>query len=230
MYPISSFSIVVLLIFTGCATHRKTEAPRSYEAKVELAEKALAREETFEARQWLMQAFQIKPQGAEAQELMAKVIDKEIAKEKFLSEKHLPEELTPEEKTLQIKTWLERCQSFLEIGEFDEALLACDQVFLFDPENSEASRLMDKIRTKAKKDKGEESLFLQEIYQEEINKRIDRYIAQAEEWLNEGRTGAARLAVEKILLLDSENTRGQKLLERLDKEEDAQVLQELGIQ
>ncbi len=126
------------------------------------------------------------------------------------------EELTPQEISLEVKTWLERSRGFLEGNRFDEALQAAEQAFLFDPENLEASRLVDEIKLKAREEGAEESVFLQQLYQEEIEGRIRHYSEEADAWMKAGRWGAARMAVEKILFLDPDNFEGQRLLAVLE--------------
>ena len=212
--------IAAVLLTVSCSASR-TQAPLSYEAKLRRAEMALQRERTFEARKWASEALAMHPGRLEGEKLMAKVLDQEIAREKSLSRHDTLEELSSQEKRLQVKTWLERAQSFLEVNQFDEALLAAEQVFQLDPENPEASRLIDEIKQRARKQGQDESLFLKGLYNQEINSRIKRYTQQAEAWFREKRWGAARLAIEKILFLDPKNETGRQLLVQLDEKEKA---------
>ena len=211
---ILKFSILALLI--GCSSAR-IQAPLSSEEKLKRAEVAFQKERTPEARKWLEETLRTKPRDPKAQAFMAKVIDREIVQEKSLSQAISPEDLLPKEKKLQIKTWLERSQTYLQINQFDEALLAAEKVFRLDPENREASRLIDQIKEEARKQGKDESLFLQDLYQEEIQTRIRHYQEQAESWLKAGKPGAARLALEKILIFDPNNSRARRLLASLEK-------------
>lgn len=131
-----------------------------------------------------------------------------------------PEELSEREKSQQIKTLFERSQGFLERGQFDGALTAVEEVFVLDPENREASRRVDEIKEKARRQGAEESTFLKGLYQVEIESRIHRYVREAETHLGRGRREAARVAIEKIFLLDSENQRAQELEALLDVEDE----------
>jgi tetratricopeptide (TPR) repeat protein len=185
------------------------------------AEVALQRERTFEAHQWASEALEMKPGSREAQELMAKVIDQEIANERALNPTQPPEELSPSIKNLQIKTWLERSRSLIQLQEWDQARQAAEQVFRLDPENRESSRLIDEIKDRVRKQGKKEGLFVQDLYQEESDSRIQRYLWQAEGGLAKDRWGAARLAVEKALILDPKNARGRKLLALVEKKEKA---------
>lgn len=212
--------LVVVVLLIGCSLNRSPSS-LSYEAKMQRAEAALQRERTFEAHRWASEALEMKPGSREAQELMAKVIDQEIANERALHPTQPLEELSPSIKNLQIKTWLERSRSLIQIQEWDQARQAAEQVFRLDPENREASRLIDEIKEKLRKQGKKEGLFVQDLYQEEADSRIQRYLGQAEDGLAKDRWGAARLAVEKVLILDPKNARGRKLLALLEKKEKA---------
>jgi tetratricopeptide (TPR) repeat protein len=150
---------------------------------------------------------------------MARVIEQETLRERSLAGVGIPEEMSAEEKPLAIKTWLERSQGFLHVNQFEEALHAAEQVFLLDPQNLEASRLVDEIQRKARALGKEESLFAASLYQEEIQRRIQRYRREAEAALEARRYSAARLAVEKLLLLDPKNREGETLLKKIEKAE-----------
>lgn len=212
------FGVLALLTLIGCSFNR-VQKSLSYEGTLKQAEVALKEERVREARGWVEQALQMNPGGHEAEVVMAKILDQEIAQEKSLLQHPLPEELLHEERRLQIKTWLERSQGFLEVQQFEEALLAAEQVFQLDPENREASHLVDKIKEEARQQGKEDSLFLQDLYQEEIDSRVKLYAQQAETWFQSNKPGAARLAAEKTLLLDPDNKKGLKILSLLERKE-----------
>jgi len=210
--------VAAVLLMASCSTP-SPQAPLSYEAKLRRGETALQRERIFEARKWASEALALEPGRPEGQRLMAKILDREIAREKSLSRRDTLEELSSQEKGQQMKTWFERAEGFLEAHQFDEALFAAEQIFQLDPENPEASRLVDEIKEKARKQGREESLFVKHLYQQEIHSRIQRYTREAERALGEERCGAARLATEKVLLLDPKNRAGERLLALLDEKE-----------
>lgn len=202
---------MLALLTGGCSSHR-AQTSLSYEVKMKRAALTLREDKLFDARRWTSEALQLRPQEPEAQSLMARVIDREIVKAKQSSEGAPPEELTSEKKSLQIKTWLERARGFLEIDQLEEANLAVEQVFQLDPENLEASRLMDKIKEKAQKQGKSDELFLETLYKDEISTRIQSYIQQAETRIQDKQWAAARFAVEKVLILDPKHVKAQKLL------------------
>lgn len=190
------------------------------------AERALKEDRIFEAKRWITEVLETKPHHLEAQKLMAKVLDREIVREKSLPLGKPPEEFNAKEKKLQIKTWLERSEGFLQAHEFDQALLSAEQVFQLDPGNLEASQKIDEIKAQARAEGKEESLFLQDLYDEEIQTRVHRYHEQAKAWLEAHRLGAARLAAEKILLLNPKDADARRLIAQLDRMEGASEARE----
>lgn len=215
-YSCSPGLVVAVLLAIGCGSSRK-QTLLSYEGEMKRAELALQEGRIIEARKRAVKALEMQPQRIEAQKLIAKVMDREIVQEKLAQQNILPEELTPKEKKNQIKTWLERSRSLLQVNQFEEALAAAEQVFRLDPDHLEASRLIDEIKDKAQKQGRADSLFLQRMYQQEIEDRIRRYIKQAEVWLQEKKWGAARFTIEKILVLDPKNPEGRRLLASLNE-------------
>ena len=188
-----------------------------YEALLKKGEEALQEGKFFEAGNWAEEALTAKPQGMEAQKLMAQVYDRQITEDKILSQPKAPEELKSGEKSLRVKTLLERSRSLLEMNLLKEANDTAEEAIQLDPDNLEASRLLDKIKEKAQKLGREESLFLKDLYDEEVASRIEKYARQAEQSVKEKRWGAARLTVEKMLLLDPKNSTAKKLLTEIDK-------------
>jgi hypothetical protein len=191
------------------------------EEKLAKAEAAFEKERLFEARKWAGEVLADHPGNLQGQRLMAKIIEKETLAEKSVPGEALPEELGAEEKALAVKTWLERSQGFLQVNRLEEALQAAEQVFLLDPGNLEASRLVDEIKNRSREQGKEDSAFLQSLYQEEVERRIMRYTEEAQTSLDSRRFASARLAIEKILLLDPENREGERLLRALEQAEKA---------
>lgn len=217
MARFSSLIFVALLII-GCGAGKR-QVPLSLETKLKRAEMALENGRIFEAKKWTTEALKTNPKLPEPQRLMARILDREIVSEKLSSKNRLPEELTLRERAARAKTLTERGRGLLQANELGDAMRAAEKALQLDPENLEASHLMDDVKEKARRQGREESLFVQNLYQEEINARIQRYTQDAETWTQEGKWGAARLAVEKILLLDPKNSEGLRLSKILDEEE-----------
>lgn len=214
------YAILGVMLTSGCSSTGRP-AKLSIEAKMRRAESALARQRVFEAKRWVSEVLQQAPQEPRAQALMARVIERELIRDKSLTPLPLLEEPDPHQKDMHVQTWLERSRGFLEINQFQEALGAAEQVFLVDPEHHEASRLVDEIKQKARKMGRDEELFLQELYDEEISRRIKNYLREAETAVQEQRERSARFLIEKVLILDPKNARGKRLLALLDQKEKA---------
>jgi tetratricopeptide (TPR) repeat protein len=171
--------------------------------------------ELYEAKKLTKEYLAAHPEDAEGVHMMAQILDREITRHKETFETTAIEELTKDEQSDHIKTWMERGQSLLEIGAYDEAALAVENVFQYDANHAEASALMDRIKEQAfqagKKELSGES----EIVQTEVEGRVARYKRQAKTWMEEEKWGAARLAAEKILMLRPEDEEGLELLKQI---------------
>lgn len=214
-------SVALIVLFgNGCSVAPKP-ASLPYEVQMKHAETALREDKLFEAKKWATQALQEKPDEPKTQALMVRLIEREVIQEKSQDPLSIPEEATPDQKSQGIKTWLERSQGFLEANQFEEALWSAEQIFLLDPENQDASRLVDRIKEQARKQGHDEELFLNELYKQEISARIQNYLHQAEVSILEKKWGAARFAIEKVLVLDPQNRKAKGLVTLLSKGERA---------
>ena len=206
--------IPLTITLTGCSVfgHRSgLQEPASLAEAREMAEAG----ELYEAKKFTTKFIQQHPTDSEAQELMAQILDKEISRQKEIFETKPIEEFTSQEKSNEIQTWLERAQALLQLKQYDQALLAAEKVFQYDAENAKASRLIDDIRAHAYKEGKKDSLVVSQMVHGEIEERVEQYRKQAEDWIEKGQWGAARLAVEKILLLEPEDRDALKLQEKI---------------
>lgn len=210
---------MIAFLLTGCSVGRAQTQP-SFDQRIKQAKTAILKERIFEAKYWAGQALNSQPHNLEAQRLMASVISREIARERLLSATNLPEEKSTKEKNLEVKIWLERSKELLRMNEFDESLKATEYIFRLDPDNLEASKLVDEIKEKARRQGKDEILFMDRVYQQETERRIQQYLKRAEESIQTERWGAARFVVEKILILDPKNAEGQRLLTALNRKEE----------
>lgn len=183
------------------------------------ARASLGREEYYAARQKVQDVLDRYPDDFEAQELMAEVLEKEIAGQKEAFETGINEELNPEERSREAKTWLERAEMLLHRKNYGEAMAAAEKVFVYDPDNLRASELLDKIRKEVHEEGKEDSVYLQKMYAGESEERVKRYKEQARRAVEEGRWGAARLAVEKILLLAPRDKEALRLHDQIQSRE-----------
>ena len=210
-------------LIAGCQTlpERMHFWPLRHKPTVADAKSDLDDGDFYEARRRTEEILAKDPQNKEAQVLMARIIDEEIARHKELFETTAPEEFSKDQKSEEIRTWIERGNALFEAGEYDEATLATEKVFQYDPGNQEASELLDEIRNRAIAEGQEQALIQGRVVRGEVETRVAEYHRQAEDWVRQKRWGAARLTVDKILLLSPEDGEALKLRERirtLDKE------------
>lgn len=130
------------------------------------------------------------------------------------------EEMSSEEKRLEIERWMERTRSFLALGHYEEAVAAVEKVFLYQSYHPQASRLLDEIHEKALQEGHKDLAALEQAAQEEIKMRIKNYRRQAKQRLSQGQWGHARVAIDKILMLDPSDREALRLKEGLKQHED----------
>jgi tetratricopeptide (TPR) repeat protein len=206
--------LTMACLLMGCKT---LPSPQSSSESVSLsdAEKMLEAGEVFRAKSITHKFLEEHPEDFEAVQLMGRILDEEISLHKEAFENALPEDLTPDERQEQVKTLMERGKSLLEIGEYDQAAMTIESVFQYDPDNAEASALLDSIKNEAITTGKKEMADQTEIVQSETDVRVGTYRRQARKWLEEGKLGAARLAVEKILMLKPEDEEALELLKTI---------------
>jgi len=207
--------IIFMLAVQGCQTNSRESR---YSEKVLLLSDALEFSkagEFYRARQLTQEVLDKDPDDTDAQQIMSEIIDAEIALQREAFETKVTEEFTSEETSMAISTWLERSRALLYAKQYEQALLAAERVFLYDQGNIEASRLMDQIKKMARDAGHEQSLIMQQRYEDEIQTRVKQYHIQAKTWMESGRWGAARLAIEKILLLDPKDREATQLYEEI---------------
>lgn len=181
------------------------------------ARELLVEERFYEAREVMAGVLDRNSGDPGAEKLMAEILDREIAWQKEAFEVKAVEELAPDEKKNEAKTWLERAKMLMLSRQYDEAMLAAEKVFLYEPESADASGLIDQIKENALREGKGDQLFLKGLAEEEIDERIKRYRLQARQWMQTGQWGAARLAVEKIILLRPEDKEALRLYDTIQR-------------
>ncbi len=206
---------MIMMSLSGCQSSNRIYGQSDKVLILSDAIEHLKAGEFYEARQLVESVLDQTPYDADAQKVMAEIIDAEIATQKDALEAKVKEELTEGEENQMVSTWLERSHGFLRAGQYEQALLAAERVFIYQPDNLEASKLIDQIKEKARAEGKEASLILQRRYDEEIELRVQRYWEQALTWKEEGKLGAAKMAVQKILLLDPKDKKAVVLYEQI---------------
>ncbi len=192
-----------------------------FAADLEAARLHMEAGELFRAKKMTQSLLEDKPENEEVQKLMAQVLEREITRRKELLQDKAPEEFNEDERQSEARTWLERAEALYTEGHLEEAYLAAEKVFLYEPGNARASALLDDLKTQMMLQGKKEGMVIHEMMRDETLLRVDRYHTQAREALAKGRLGEAKLAVNKILLLEPEDREGLKLFKELERRERA---------
>lgn len=214
--PHMVMAIMMSMMVAGCSSMAE-RTPSGLDAEISKAETHLAQGELYMAKQSVEKILAKDRENPEAQHLMAQILDMEITRRMETFKDTAPEDYTANQKEGEIKTWLERAKGFMAIHQYDQATLAAEKVFEYDPQNSEASRLLDEIRGYAIQEGKAENLLVREMALDESKQRIGLYEKQAEESISKGMWGTARLAVEKILILDPDNTKALEMHKQIQR-------------
>lgn len=161
--------------------------------------------------------LKVNPENGEAKSLLKNIVDRDIAQEVENPSSKIIEELSPKEKQLEIERWLERAKTLRSLGQYDEAFYAAEQVFVYQPDHVAASHLLDEIQFEALESGRKNFRALNESAHREIQERVGNYFKQASQWMATNQLGAARLAVEKILLLEPQNEEALNLKRQIRK-------------
>ncbi len=187
------------------------------ESNLMKAEKHLEQGELYMAKKSVEKVLDADKENPRGQQLMAQILDQEISRRMEIFKDTAPEDFTASEKSGEIKTWLERAKSFMAIHQYDQATLAAEKVFEYDPQNLEASRLLDEIKSYAIQEGKAQSFLVQEMAHDESRQRVTLYEKQAQEAIAKNMWGTARLASEKILLLEPNNEKALAFVKQINQ-------------
>jgi len=139
----------------------------------------------------------------------------EISEEELLR----PEQFTIVEKPsplYDVSDLLRAAKKLHRKGEYERAIMKYEEVFMLDPHNKKASKGIDRAKEKQiLKGKGEYEL-RKEKFERELKERVEFYISTAVGLQGRGKYDAAKIMIQKGLMLDPEN----KKLRQLRKEND----------
>lgn len=141
------------------------------------------------------------------------------------SAQKLAEEFSKEAKLNHSTELMALGDQLAEQNNFEAALAAYEQVFVFDPGNTKASAKIDLLRKQMKKDQKNENGIVSAVYEQEAQDKIRNYWAKTQEYLQDRKMGQARFALEKILILDPMNEEARKLYDQI-KQSSAENLDE----
>lgn len=209
------------MILTGCqTTGENSKANYSEEFLIDETGEALNEGRYYQAKKLTREFLEDHPENEQAQALMAKILEQEIAAQKEVFQSRIPEELSDSDKDDQIRTWLERASSLLRQKQYSQAMAAAEEVFTLDPENVKASKLVDAIRTEALNGQVGDKKFLKEMREDELSVRAERYKRDAEAFLAKGQFGAAELSIKKVLLIFPEDKEANQIYQRIQIQEE----------
>lgn len=206
--------MMMMSLIGGCKSATLQETKSETTMKLTEAKGLMESGEFYRARKLTGSVLDQEPGNPAAQSLMAQILDLEIVKEKEIFSQAKPaEDLTQKEKTAQVGAWLERSETLLNLGEYDQALEAAENVFLYDPENKKASRLVDRIQNEGWNSGKRERQILGQMSRAEIDDRLADYRQTAERGYAAGEYGPALMALEKILILNPKDEGALRLKE-----------------
>ena len=207
---------MMLMMTTGCQSVSKNELHFQNEDELMTeADLILQDGRLYQAKKLTREFLAENPESVQGQQLMAKILEQEISRQKETFKEKVPEEYESGDSEEQVRTWLERADAFFRRAQYEEAMNAAETVFTFDPQNIKASKLVDAIRAEALNGKIEDKEFLKRMHGDELDERVVRYKAEARRRLNEGRLGAAELSIKKALLISSEDKEANQIYKQI---------------
>jgi tetratricopeptide (TPR) repeat protein len=207
--------ILVIGMLGGCKSAPPYETKRDDMTKLTEATAYMEKGEFYRARRLTGSVLEQDPAHPEAHALMVQILTSAVAREKEIYSGEPAAELNRSETNARAEAWLERAGTLLGLGEYDQALDAAETVFLYDPENVRASRLIDRIWREGWVSGKRERQILGRISREEIDERVADYRRTAERGFASGEFGPALLAVEKILILYPQDADALRLREEI---------------
>ena len=202
--------ILSIVIAAGC----KTVAPYPESALTE-AQSHMNRGELYRAKKIISNVLEKYPNHIPAEELMAQVLEKEIARQHDIMEPVIGREAERDQAEDQASLWLDRAEALLTAEEYMMALDAAEKVFIYDPHSIKASELIDKISKKARELGRNEQELIREISRKEADERIPVFRVEALERIENQQWAAAEYSLRKILLLDPENKEAEELIAKI---------------
>lgn len=210
------------MILTGCQTTKDNNSRFANEAVfLNETDQVLDQGQFYQAKKLTREFLADNPDSVKAQQLMAEILEKEIAAQKQAFSERVPEEYDVQDKDDQIRTWLERAESFLRDKRYAEAMQSAEQVFTLDPDNAKASSLVDRIRGEALTGQVADKEFLKEMRHDELLLRAERYKNEAAAYLENGQLGAAELSIKKVLLIFPDDKEANQIYQRIQIQEES---------
>lgn len=141
-----------------------------------------------------------------------RIEDGRISEEKILA---LKDQMPARERKDWMKRFLQEGDNLANLGLYDLAVDEYEKVFLFEPENKEASKRIDRLRKKFIKEETQSMKEEGRVIDEQVAEHSALYIGQAEELIKEKDYSSAKRILERVLVLDKKNKKAKKLLKEV---------------
>jgi hypothetical protein len=128
------------------------------------------------------------------------------------------EELSDSEKQSMIRELLAEGDRYADEKNYNLANAAYESIFLLDHEHEGASERIDRLKKRMLKEGKSETDLVTRVYDSEIDMRVRTYLKQAKEFMETGRVGQSRLALQKLLLINPLHEEAEKLYKKLNEE------------
>ena len=115
-----------------------------------------------------------------------------------------------------VQTLLERAEAHFQAGRFSEASENAQKVFQLDPDNGQASRLLDRVARKLLDHNNTERAAITQVAREEVTKRIEQYRDRAKAAIEKEHWGEARFALQKVLILSPSDPEALRLYDLIE--------------
>ena len=119
-----------------------------------------------------------------------------------------------------VQTLLERAEAYFQAGRYSEASESAQKVFQLDPDNGQASRLMDRIAKKMLDHDNTERAAIKQVAREEVTERIEQYRDRAKAAIEKKHWGEARFALQKVLILSPSDPEALRLYDLIETNTD----------
>lgn len=210
--------LITLILLMSISSNVLAAGEAKKEALLEKAEAYLSEGQLYKASKTIHKALKLFPDDFDVQQLSAVI---EVAEAEIYEQMHErdtvldAQQMDVKQKLDMAQTWTERSRELYEMKRYPEAAQAAEEAFKYDPQNVNASRMLDMIQTARVAEGQTESDQVNRMYRDELKEKVERYHEELDEHMAKGRWGIARFTVQKILLLAPEDTRALKKYEEI---------------
>ena len=126
--------------------------------------------------------------------------------------------MTAKEKQEVIEQLLIEGEQYTKEKRYNLANASLESIFLLDPHHVKASERLDELKKQMINEGKYETQLVGQVYDAEIDIRVQAYWKQAKQLLADGKRAQARFALQKLLLIQPLHEEARKLYEELKTE------------